>query len=81
MQNGSTIRILVVDHYKPWQDFVCSKIGTAQGMQVTGRTSDGKAAVQKARELQPNLMSRFAQPIHATTSMFHRKLLNPSKYA
>jgi CheY-like chemotaxis protein len=56
MYKRSTMRVLVVDDYQPWQDFICSTIGTAQGVQVVGRVSDGLEAVEKARELQPDLI-------------------------
>jgi DNA-binding NarL/FixJ family response regulator len=46
----------VVDDYKPWQDFICSLIEGAQGVQIVGRASDGLEAVQKASELQPDVI-------------------------
>ena len=56
MRKRSKTRVLVVDDYKPWQDFICSMIEGAQGVQIVGRASDGLAAVQKASELQPDLI-------------------------
>jgi CheY-like chemotaxis protein len=56
MRTRSTTRVLVVDDYKPWQDFICSLIEGAQGVQVVGRASDGSEAVQNASELQPDLI-------------------------
>jgi DNA-binding NarL/FixJ family response regulator len=53
---NKSVRILVVDDYKPWQDFICSTIETIQGMRVVGRASDGLEEVNKARELQPDLI-------------------------
>jgi CheY-like chemotaxis protein len=57
MHKTSATRVLVVDDYKPWQDFICSLIQRAQGLfRVVGRASDGLEAVQKAGELQPDLI-------------------------
>ena len=56
MGKRSTTRVLVVDDYKPWQDFICSMIEGAQSIQIVGRASDGLEAVQKASELQPDLI-------------------------
>ena len=52
----SRIRVIVVDDYKPWQDCVCSWIEEAQWVQVVGSASDGLEAVQRASELQPDLI-------------------------
>lgn len=54
--NKASIRVLVVDDYKPWQDLICSLIEAEQGVRVIGRASDGSEAVQKAKELQPELI-------------------------
>jgi len=56
MHKQSTIRVLVVDDYQPWQDSICSTIATIQGLQVVDTASDGREAVVKAEEVQPNLI-------------------------
>src|SRR5215831_7982814 len=52
----SLIRILVVDDYEPWRRSVCSTLQNVAELQVIGEVSDGLAAVQRARELQPDLI-------------------------
>jgi CheY-like chemotaxis protein len=52
----STIRLLVVDDYEPWRRFVSSTLQKQPGLQVIGEVSDGLEAVQKAQELQPDLI-------------------------
>lgn len=52
----ATITIIVVDDYKPWRDFICSLIEEAHGIHVVAKVSGGLEAVQKARELQPDLI-------------------------
>ena len=52
----STIRILVVDDYQGWRDFVSSTLQKQPDYQVIGEVSDGLEAVQKAQELQPDLI-------------------------
>jgi len=52
----STVRILVVDDYEPFRRFVCSTLGKKPELQVIGEASDGLEAVQKAEELQPDLI-------------------------
>jgi DNA-binding NarL/FixJ family response regulator len=50
------IRILVVEDFEPFRRFICSKLGKRQELQVVGEASDGLQAVQKAEELQPDLI-------------------------
>jgi DNA-binding NarL/FixJ family response regulator len=50
------MRILVVDDYQPWRRFVCLTLEGDPELQVVGEVSDGLAAVQKAQELQPDLI-------------------------
>ncbi len=53
---GSTIRVLVVDDYEPFRQFVCKTLGERQDTQVIGEASDGLDAIRKAEELQPDLI-------------------------
>jgi DNA-binding NarL/FixJ family response regulator len=52
----SSMRILVVDDYPPWRRFVCLTLEDHPELQVVGEVSDGLEAVQKAQELQPDLI-------------------------
>jgi len=52
----STIRVLVVDDYEPWHRLVRSTLQTQPGLKIVGEASDGLEAVQKAEELQPDLI-------------------------
>jgi DNA-binding NarL/FixJ family response regulator len=49
-------RILVVDDFGPWRHFVSTTLGNHPELQVVGEASDGLEAVQKAKELQPDLI-------------------------
>ena len=51
-----TVRILVVDDYEPFRQFVCSTLGKKRDLQVIGEASDGLEAVRKAEELKPDLI-------------------------
>jgi DNA-binding NarL/FixJ family response regulator len=53
---ASTVRILVVDDYEPFRQFVRSMLGKRQDLQIVGEASDGLQAVLKAEELKPDLM-------------------------
>lgn len=55
MQPSST-RILVVDDFEPWRRFACSTLSKERGLQIVGEASDGLEAVQKAVELEPDLI-------------------------
>jgi DNA-binding NarL/FixJ family response regulator len=52
----SSIRVLVVEDYEPFQRFICSTLEAMPELQVICTVSDGLDAVQKAAELQPDLI-------------------------
>ena len=52
----SSVRVLVVDDYEPFRRFICSTLRKRPALQIVGETSDGLEAVQKAEELQPDLI-------------------------
>jgi DNA-binding NarL/FixJ family response regulator len=52
----SSLRVLVVDDYEPFRRFSCSMLETRPDLQVVGEASDGLEAVQKTKELQPDLI-------------------------
>jgi DNA-binding NarL/FixJ family response regulator len=52
----SPIRILVVDGFAQWRDFVVSMLQKVPTVRVICEVSDGVEAVQKAEELQPDLI-------------------------
>ena len=56
MGRRSAIRVLVVDDYEPFRRFVCTILEARPELQVIGEASDGLQAVQKAAELQPDLI-------------------------
>ena len=49
-------RILVVDDFEGFRRFVSSTLHQRAGLQVVGQASDGLEALQKAKELQPDLV-------------------------
>ena len=51
-----SVRILIVEDYEPFRRFVCSALGKRAELQVIGEVSDGPAAVEKAKELKPDLI-------------------------
>lgn len=52
----TTIRVLVVDDYEPFRRLVCSAVGKRPALQIVGEASDGLEAVQRAKELKPDLV-------------------------
>jgi DNA-binding NarL/FixJ family response regulator len=52
----SSIRVLVVDDYELWRREVCSILQTQPELLVEAEIADGLEAVQKAKELQPDLI-------------------------
>jgi len=56
ISNHSLVRILVVDDFAPWRRFVIAKLRENRDLRIVGVASDGLEAVQKAGELQPDLI-------------------------
>lgn len=52
----ASVRILVVEDFAPFRQFVCSTLGGRPDLQVIGEASDGLEAVQKAEKLKPDLI-------------------------
>ena len=52
----SIVRVLVVDDFDPWQAFVIQQLSPQAHVRVLGCASDGLEGVQKAEELQPDLI-------------------------
>jgi DNA-binding NarL/FixJ family response regulator len=52
----SLLRVLVVEDFLPFRQFICSTLGKHADLQVICQVSDGLEAVQKAQELKPDLI-------------------------
>ena len=52
----STVRILVVDDFEMFRQFVVELLGKRPELLVVGEASDGLEAIQKAVELRPDLI-------------------------
>ena len=52
----SSVRILVVEDFAPFLQFISTTLATRQGLQVICEVSDGLEAVRKAQELRPDLI-------------------------
>jgi DNA-binding NarL/FixJ family response regulator len=52
----TAIRVLAVDDYKPWCDFVSGMVQEKSELKIVAEASNGLEAVQKAEELQPDLI-------------------------
>ena len=50
------VRILVVDDFEPWRRFISTAIQPEPQLHLIGEVSDGLEAVQKAKELKPDLI-------------------------
>ena len=50
------VRVLIVDDYEPWRRFIRLTLLAYDKLQVLGEVSDGLEAVEKARQLQPDLI-------------------------
>ena len=51
-----SVRVLVVDDFEPWRRLVCSTLKKDPDLQIICEVSDGLEAVQRAEELQPDLI-------------------------
>jgi DNA-binding NarL/FixJ family response regulator len=50
------VRILVVDDSEPWRRFLCSFLQQNPAWQIICEASDGLEAIEKSREMQPDLI-------------------------
>jgi DNA-binding NarL/FixJ family response regulator len=53
---GSIVKVLVVDDFEPWCRLICSMLQKQPELQIVGEVSNGLEAVERARELQPDLI-------------------------
>jgi DNA-binding NarL/FixJ family response regulator len=51
-----SVRVLLVDDFEPWQRFAATTLRNQPELEIVGNVSDGLEAVQKAQELQPDLI-------------------------
>lgn len=49
-------RVLVVDDFAPWRNFIFDELEQVPDLEIIAEASDGLDAVQKAQELQPDLI-------------------------
>ncbi len=52
----SPVRVLVVDDFEPFRQFICSTLVSRPELRIIGVASDGLEAIHKAEELQPDLI-------------------------
>lgn|SRR5690242_433640 len=50
------VRILVVDDFEPWRRFISTAVEQEPQLLLIGEVSDGLEAVQKSKELKPDLI-------------------------
>lgn len=51
-----SVRVLIVDDFAEWRQFVCRTVGEITDLQIVAEASDGEEAVQKAKDLKPDLV-------------------------
>ena len=56
LNRAAAVRVLVVEDFEPFLQFISSTLGERSDLQVIGEVSDGLKAVQKAVELKPDLI-------------------------
>jgi len=52
----SLVRVLIADDFDLWKGFVIARLQERSDLQIVGFAADGLQAVQKAEELQPDLI-------------------------
>lgn len=52
----SLVRVLIVDDFEPWRGFIFDHLRQRPNIHVIDQASNGLEAVQKAEELQPDLI-------------------------
>jgi DNA-binding NarL/FixJ family response regulator len=50
------IRVLVIDDFEPWRSYVRSMLEKQHQYEVIGEATDGAEGIQKAEELEPDLI-------------------------
>lgn len=50
------IRVIVVEDYAPFRQFICKTLANWPSLQVVGEVADGLQAVEKAEQLKPDLI-------------------------
>jgi len=65
------VRVLLVDDYEPFRRFVRATLQARSELEVIGEASDGLEAVQKAKELQPDLICLTSDSRHSMESKWH----------
>ncbi len=53
---STSFRILLVDDFEPWRNYLIAKLGENRALEIVGMASDGPEAVLKAAELRPDLI-------------------------
>ena len=56
MRLETSVRVLVVDDFEPWRDYVRSTLRKNSQFNVIGEGTDGEEAVRRAKETQPDLV-------------------------
>jgi DNA-binding NarL/FixJ family response regulator len=56
LSRAAAVRVLVVEDFEPFLQFISSTLGKRRDLQVIGEVSDGLEAVQEAVELKPDLI-------------------------
>src|ERR1700741_4436056 len=53
---NSPVRVLVVDDYEPWHDFISTTLRQQPELEIVGHVFEGQEAVGEAERLQPDLI-------------------------